>query len=435
MKTTDRKGRIIDLWFEGGQIFLELIEGEERIVLQSHESEDIFRSLRRGDWITACVTDSMKVLEIQKQGGCSHGDWNPLSDGMRWRRLTGRPSRMSLLRQRQKIVNSIRESLSELDFLEVETPLLVKGTCPDAHIESYSVQGFSPSAYLVTSTEYQIKRLMVGGFERVYTLTKNFRAGDRGRYHSSEFTMLEWARSHASMDEIEEDAIYFIRKAFQKIHPGKSSMTYHQCEINFMNEPWERLSVKEALSKYLGLENLIDFSYETLCKASLAAGIHLPPEFLPEIKTSSPSVSESLRENAKHFILSFLLDRLQSHLGLRTPTFLREWPAYMTSSAKMSAHDSHIAERSELYIGGIEIADGFPFLRDPELQKTFFSREMKRRSQENKATVEIDERYLEALEEGIPPGAGMALGVDRLVMVLTQSSQLSEVQAFSWDEI
>ena len=107
----------------------------------------------------------------------------------------------------------------------------------------------------------------------------------------------------------------------------------------------------------------------------------------------------------------------------------------MTSSAKMSAHDPEIAERSELYIGGIEVSDGFPFLRDPVLQRAFFAREMARRQEEGKPSVVVDERYVEALEEGIPPGAGMALGMDRLVMVLTGATQISDVQVFGWDEV
>lgn len=107
----------------------------------------------------------------------------------------------------------------------------------------------------------------------------------------------------------------------------------------------------------------------------------------------------------------------------------------MTSSAQLSITDPYAAERSELYIAGIEISDGFPFLRDPRLQRTFFERELKRREAEGKFVVSIDPLYIEAIEEGIPPGAGMALGVDRLVMVLTGAAKLAEVQAFEWDEL
>jgi len=416
---THLKGRIIEIWTHENQVKMELLVGMNRHILTTMDCQ-LINQFHRGDLAIATVsatTNSQEqlILSMDRVGGPGASSWNALSDVMRWRRTLDGPSRMFRLHQRQSILTAIRLDLQSQGFLEVETPLLVRGTCPDTYIESVQ----TGEGYLVTSTEYQIKRLMVGGFDEVFTLTKNFREGDRGRYHSSEFTMLEWARAFGSMEEIEEDAIRLSQKAFQALYPGKDSLTYQGSEVNFMTKPWERLTVREAFQIYLGLENLHDFSLESLYEASIKAKIHLPSEF----------------QQDQHLLLSYLLDLVQPHLGRSTPTFLREWPAFMTSSAKLSQKDPFVAERSELYITGIEIADGFPFLTDPKLQNDLFSRELRRREQEKRKQVVVDEKYVEALAQGIPPGAGMALGIDRLVMALTGANQLSDIQAFAWDEI
>lgn len=338
-----------------------------------------------------------------------------IKDRLRWKKSTNNNTRMTRLQQRQKAIVAIRDDLYSQGFIEIETPLLVKGTCPDLYIDSIK----AGEGYLVTSTEYQIKRLIVGGFEKVFTLTKNFRENDRGRYHSAEFTMLEWARAFDNLNSIEEDAIRFIRKAFTTLHPNQSKLTFNGIEIDFLNQNWERLTVRQAFEKHLGLKNLQDFSLEALCHAAKKTGLNIP---------------ETMQQD-KYSVISYLFDLLQKHLGNKTPTFLQEWPAFLTTSAPISPHDPSVAERSELYIAGIEIADGFPFLTDVTLQKKLFHEEIERRKASSKPMVAIDERYLDALAEGLPPGAGMALGMDRLIMVLTGASKLADVQAFDWEEL
>lgn len=337
------------------------------------------------------------------------------NDLTRWNLLVDGESRKERLWQRQQIIRAIREDLYSQNFLEIETPLLVKGTCPDVHIESVQTD----DGYLVTSTEYQIKRMIVGGFEQLFTLTKNFRAHDLGRYHSPEFTMLEWARANDTLHSIEEDAIRFIRKAFRALHPTANSVQCNGYEIDIMDKPWERLTVREAFKKHLGLDDLGDFSLTPLLKACKNAHLLLPQGF----------------DHDKYLVISYLFEQLNHFLGRHTPTFLLEWPAYLTTSAPIHAHDASVAKRSELYIGGIEIADGFPFLTDAKLQKALFNQELAVRKKSNKPSVTIDQKFIEALELGMPKGAGMALGIDRLVMVLTGSTKLSDIQAFSWDEL
>jgi lysyl-tRNA synthetase class 2 len=339
-----------------------------------------------------------------------------MKDTLRWKTETEGTSRMFRLKQRQQVISAIREDLSDQGFLEVETPLLIKGTCPDVHIDSIPA---GDGYYLATSTEYQIKRMFTGGFEKVFTLTKNFRANDRGRYHSHEFTMLEWARAFKSLHDIEEDVIRFTRKAFRKLYPNQNTLHFNNHAIDFITKDWESLTVRNALEKHLGLTDLEDFSLEPLLCASKQVGLEIP---------------KALKQN-KYMVMSFLMDKLQAHLGYSSPTFLKEWPAYQTTSAPISSSDPYTAERTELYIAGIEISDGFPFLRDVRKQRNLFRHEQLLREEMGKPTVTLDELFLKALEEGLPPGAGMALGIDRLVMVLTGSQRLSDVQAFDWDEL
>lgn len=321
--------------------------------------------------------------------------------------------RAERLEQRQYILSCIRADLYEKGFLEVETPLLLKTACPDVHIESIPTS----NGYLATSTEYQIKRLIAEGFERIFTLTKNFRKDEEGRYHSSEFTMLEWGQAGASLASIEEDAVRFITKAFYTLHPGKDTLEFNGHTIR-LKEPWQKLTVLEAFERFLGIQNIHDFSLPTLIEGARKANISLDKSIL-----SDP-----------FYITSYLLDLLQPHLGTQVPTFLHEWPAFLTTSAPVRAHTAY-TERTELYIGGIEIANGFPFLTDALQQRALFTESLTLRRELGKPEIALDEKYLACLDSGLPPGAGMALGIDRLVLVLTGAKCLKEIQAFSWDEL
>lgn len=320
---------------------------------------------------------------------------------------------MKPLWKRQTILTTIRNYFYSEGFLEADTPLLIKGTCPDAYIDSIPADG----GYLATSTEYQIKRLIVEGYDKVFTLTKNFRANDRGRYHSTEFTMLEWGRAKKTLHDIEEDVVAFTRKAFSALYPNQSTIHCNGHTIEMLNLPWERLTVREAFKKHLGVDNLGDFSLDALVKAS--KHLELPEHFCHD----------------KYLVMAYLFEQLQQHLGTKTPTFLLEWPAYLTTSAPINAQDPHVADRSELYIAGIEVADGFPFLRDAALQRKLFNEEQALRKSLGKPEVMLDEKYMKALETGMPEGAGMALGFDRLVMALLGCSSIAETQAFSWEEL
>ena len=336
----------------------------------------------------------------------------PDHDATRWQRpdTQGR-SRMEILRRRHVIKRAVRDYLDAESFVEIDMPLLVQGTTPDVEIESFQVE----DRYLATSTEYQIKRMEIGGIPKLYTLTQNYRRGDRGRYRNPEFTMLEWARVGGTLEEIERDAEAFTLAAHQALG-GDGRLSYQGRTVE-LTPPWDRLSVIDAVKKYAGAD-LPDFTAPSFARALEQAGLE---------------VKDDWRDDAV-FLFTVLLDHVQNSLGFDKPVFLQDWPNFLTSSAK--EHESgNFTERSELFIAGVEISDGFPSLTDAKRQRDNFASQLARRQHEGKAAVALDHKYLSAMEESFPSGAGMALGFDRLVMLLTDCPDIASVLAFNWDEL
>lgn len=314
------------------------------------------------------------------------------------------------LRLRHTIRSVIQNYLDDQGFIAIDAPLLVKGTTPDPGIASFQVGDH----YLTTSTEYHIKRIVSLGLEKVYTLTQNFRDESPGKMHNPEFTMLEWARVGAPLADIEADAEGMVTAALQALNLPQE-LIYQGQTIN-LAPPWKRLTVAEAISASSGI-TINKFDIPTLQSALAGICIQLQPEWAEDVV----------------MLFTLLLDHAQKSLGMDTPVFLQDWPTFLTSSALEKSEE--ITIRSELFIAGIEISDGFPSLTDPQKQKEAFARQLRRREMEKLPTVSLDQRYIAALETGLPSGAGMALGFDRLVMLLTDSQRIADVMPFSWDEL
>lgn len=319
---------------------------------------------------------------------------------MRERRGTGgdvrSSERLERLRARHRVVRALRAWLDERDFVEAQPPLLARGTCPDVGIRSFAVPG---GGWLVTSTEYHLKRLCAEGLDRVYSLTQNFRAGDLGPHHNPEFTMLEWARVGATLGEIQADLEAMVGAAAAAAGvPGWPT-------------PWERRSVAEVLERHLGRP--------------------VPDFTLPTLRRVAPEAPLAMAGSARD-LLSWLLAEAQPGLGRGRPTWVVDWPAELTASAPPLPGRPGLACRAELFVDGLELADGFPTLTDAALQRRLFAEEVEARRAQGLPAVDLDPRFLAALEHGLPAGAGMALGVDRLVMALLGAPDLASVLAFGW---
>ena len=269
--------------------------------------------------------------------------------------------------------------------------------------------------YLVTSTEYQIKRLEAGGFDRCYTLTQNFRAGDEGRYRNAEFTMLEWARVGQTLPAIERDAEQMFLAGLRAMG-GQTTLVYQGHEID-LAPPWDRISVAQAIENATGIA-VSDFTLATL----------------QQIVTRTELSIGAAAMGDHDFLFSLLVDKAQKTLGFARPVFLCDWPSFQTSSA-LELEDRNLVQRSELIIAGVEVSDGFPSLTDAARQEQTFQAQQERRIEAGGGAVGIDQAYLKMMREGLPSGAGMALGFDRMVMLLTDQPALKPVLAFAWDEL
>jgi len=361
-----------------------------------------------GDVFEVEFTPTFRILKQTAQALTFTMD----GDAMRWRKpdAQGR-TRMQNLWDRHLIKRTVREYLHEQKFIEIDTPLLVRGTTPDAEIESFSLE----DRYLITSSEYQIKRIEIGGFDHAYTFTQNFRMGDRGTYRNPEFTMIEWVRVGGTLADIETDAENFTRAAHKALGGDGKTLVYLGNTVD-ISGAWDRITVKDAIKKHLNVK-VDSFTTQSMIDVLQACKIDIRDEW---------------KDDAT-FLFTIVLDHLQELLGFGKPAWLTDWPKFLTSSAEEHA-SGNFTYRSELFICGVEISDGFPSLTNHTRQVKNFNDQQERRRETGRQTVRLDDIYIEAMREGFPSGAGMALGFDRLVMLLTNQESIYNVIAFNWDE-
>jgi elongation factor P--(R)-beta-lysine ligase len=298
--------------------------------------------------------------------------------------------RREALRQRARIIQRVRRFFVDRGYLEVETPHRIPSLIPESHIDPIP----SGSAYLHPSPEICMKPLLASGYEKIFQICRCWRSGERGSRHLPEFTLLEWYRVGCDYGSLMAECELMIRSAAGTIHP-EQTLIFRGRAID-LSSPWERLSVEDGFRAYARL-----------------------------------SMREALRENLFDEIM---VNEVEPKLGLKKPTFLYDYPAERKTLARLKPGSEDLAERFELYIGGIEIANAFSELTDPKEQRERFIQENENRALRAKPTYPMPEKFLAALEE-MPASAGIALGVDRLVMVLTNASSIDEVVAFTPEDL
>jgi lysyl-tRNA synthetase class 2 len=290
-----------------------------------------------------------------------------------------------VLRVRAEILYRIREFFRARDYLEVETPVLIPAPLPELHIEAVACG----SRYLQTSPELCMKRLLAAGYPKLFQVCRCFREAERGDRHLPEFTMLEWYVSGRDYLFLMEECEALFRYLADTLY-GKEEMIFQGNGIN-LSPPWERLSVDEAFSRYGGM----------------SARQALDEECFDEV----------------------LVTRVEPRLGKGHPTFLYDYPVELAALARIKQGNPSLAERFELYVSGIELANAFSELVDPDGQARRFEEAQQQRSALGARLYPWPERFLRALYE-MPPSAGIALGVDRLVMLLTNQICIDDVVAF-----
>ncbi|MFI5306935.1 MAG: EF-P lysine aminoacylase EpmA [Polyangiales bacterium] len=299
-----------------------------------------------------------------------------------------------LLERRARATRAIRGFFDAQRFVEVETPALVPSPGLELHLDALEVSGARARRFLHTSPEYHMKRLLAAGMPRIYQLCKVYRSDEHGSLHEPEFTMLEWYRAHADFQQVMQDTERLVASVAEALS-GDSAITGKTGPID-LAPPWERLSVHEAFERYAGVR------------------------------------VDSLLPDEESFY-RVLIERVEPALGRNKPTFLTHYPASMASLARLSRDDPSVAERFEAYVDGIELCNGFSELTDASEQRTRFEADLVQRRRLGKPPYPIDERFLAALEHGMPEAAGNALGVDRLLMLLLGEHDVSSVIAFSAD--
>jgi lysyl-tRNA synthetase class 2 len=323
------------------------------------------------------------------------GDWPPSAT-------------LEALKLRARMLAGIRSFFSARGVLEVETPVLSAGATPDPALASLTTRYTGPGAahgrtlYLHTSPEFPMKRLLAAGSGSIYQVCKVFRDGESGSRHNPEFTLLEWYRvgydHHRLMDEVAELVTGLL---------AAEGMTLGAAE---------RMSYRDAFLRHAGLDPHIA-SAAGLAAAARSHGITVPAGF----------AAEAERDAWLDLLLSHVVE---PRLGAGRLTFVHDYPASQAALARLLPGEPPRAARFELYLGGVELANGFHELGDAAEQRARFERQHRVRAAAGLPDVPLDERLLAALAHGLPECAGVALGIDRLVMVAAGARSIDEVLAF-----
>jgi lysyl-tRNA synthetase class 2 len=295
------------------------------------------------------------------------------------------------LLQRARAVNFIRNYFVRQRFVEVDTPLRVP--CPglDAHVEAVVAQG----GWLVTSPELHMKRLLVGGMPRIFQLCHCSRTEELGPWHEPEFLLLEWYRAFADYQAVMGDTERLVAAVTRAI-TGACRIRLPSGRLVDVKSPFRRMTIRQAFARYA---------------------------------REPDAVALAARDENRFYRL--LVERVEPALARSSrPVFLCDYPLSQAALARVAPHDPTVAERFELYLGGIELCNGFSELTDPVEQRRRFAQQRARRRRERRPVYPIDERFMAALTEGLPPSAGNALGVDRLVALACGLETIAEVQAF-----
>lgn len=305
---------------------------------------------------------------------------------------------LEALRGRASLLAALRDWMRRQGVLEIEAPLLSRAGSPELHLDSLHVPRAFPDGapgWLGTSPEFHLKRLLVSGAGPVYSVGRVFRAGEAGRHHNPEFTMVEWYRLDGGYAQLMADI---------------EALLTHLLPAELLEKPPERLTYREAMLRYAGLDPF-DVSLE-------------------ELQARSGEPEESDRDALLDRIAGF---EVYPKLGARRITLIHDFPASQASLARIRQDVPPVAERVEAIVSGVELVNGFVELNDAGEQRRRFEADRRARLAQGRDCPALDERFLAALDAGLPDCTGAAMGFDRVVMLALGADSLAEVQAFPQD--
>ena len=321
------------------------------------------------------------------------------------------PESRHVFRTRSQIISLIRRGLEAKDFMEVETPMLqtqAGGAAARPFITHHNA--LNMELFLRIAPELYLKRLLVGGLERVFEINRNFRNEGLDATHNPEFTMVEFYQAYADFNDAMDTTECLIRDVAQGVHC--SQVTWEGVDIDF-SQPFKRIRLDESV-----FEHRPDLRGHANDKALLATVC------LQEI----PDIKPLITWKAGHYLLALFEELVEPKIT--QPTFITHYPVDVSPLARRNNDDETVTDRFELFVAGREIANGFSELNDPDDQRGRFVAQAQAKAAGDAEATDIDEDYLRALEFGMPPAAGVGIGVDRLVMMLTGQHSIRDVLLF-----
>jgi lysyl-tRNA synthetase, class II len=418
-------GRLAARRGHGGAAFLDVVDRSGRIQVQARkdvlgdESFDTLISLDLGDVVGI---DGTAFKSRRGELTLKATDWTLLAKSLlappdkyhgledvetRYRRreldLIANDDARDLFILRSRVIASVRRWLDERGFLEVETPVL-QPLYGGALARPFTTHhnALDRELYLRIATELYLKRLIVGGLERVYELGKDFRNEGLSPKHNPEFTMLEWYEAYADYEDIATELEQLVTHVAAEVG--------YDGEIDLAS-PWRRITLRDAILERTGVDVLANRDVGALVAAAEAKGISLDPsETWPQL------VDELLSKHVEPELLN--------------PTFITDYPIELSPFAKIHRSEPGLVERFECFAGGMEFANAFTELNDPDDQRARFEEQRRLASAGDDEAQPYDEDFVRALEQGMPPTGGIGIGIDRLVMLLSGRRSIREVVLF-----
>jgi len=342
--------------------------------------------------------------------------WHGLADvearyRQRYLDLVVNPETRRTFEIRARLIGALRRELDRRGFLEVETPMLQSlagGAAARPFVTHHNTLDID--VYLRIAPELYLKRLLVGGLHRVYEINRNFRNEGISTQHNPEFTMLEFYTAYADYEELMDLTEEILCSLAEEVL-GSGEMVYQGTTLELAQRPWPRLTIRDAVKRHAGLSQAQVDDATVLRAALQERGLELPAP-----------------DDYGHLLMALFEEVAEPHL--MQPTFVLEHPVEVSPFAKPTPGDARFTERFELYLAGMEIANAFSELNDPDLQAERFRQQLAARDLGDEEAHRFDADFVRALEYGMPPAGGEGIGIDRLVMLFTDQSSIRDVILF-----
>jgi lysyl-tRNA synthetase class 2 len=427
-------GRLLALRGQGKLTFIDLHDGQGKIQLfvrrdrLDPESREVLEHLDLGDVVGAEGTvirtragelsvDTEHLVLLSKSLRPLPEKWHGLTDTearyrQRYVDLIVNDDSRRVFETRARIVSSIRRFLDQRGYVEVETPMLqVIPTGAAARPFRTHHNALDMDLFLRIAPELFLKRLVVGGLLKVYEINRNFRNEGLSTQHNPEFTMLEFYGAYEDYRSLMDLTEEMITGLVGELHGAVTTLPWKDSTISY-DRPWRRLTMRDAVVQLGGVAREALASAERLKAEHARLGVPLPEGV----------------DDAGRLLVSLFEARVERQL--QNPTFVHEYPIEVSPLSKQTPDDPNFTERFELYIGGMEVANAFTELNDPDVQAERFLEQLHQRERGNDEAHPYDDDYIRALEHGLPPTGGEGVGIDRLTMLLTDRHSIRDVILF-----